>query len=945
MMKTILGLIVLAGFLDAQAIRGNGGFSTKSLKNDDDNFEQSPIGFNINFFGQRYQSTYVTNNGNITFGTINTVGDRAAWVPSSIRSLNIPIIAPFYADVDTTKSAAVTYGNDTVNGRRAFGVNYIGVGYFDAKADKVNSFQVVLIERGDTGDGNFDIEFNYGGIQWDIGENTRLGRAYASVGYTNGLGSTQNSSFELPGSLSSGAFLDNGPFALIRQSRNSGGVLGRLVFEVRNGSINNTTLIVQPDKTIRNCPDITVIARGTGFGGSNSFSLPQFIYDLKENGQSRQITESFATRVSDAPAGTYDFTVKFRSSTPTTAAGAVTDSAIVLAITLPAFGNDPLFTATDTKTIRNCGVLADCGTLPKEGRVGFTLSGRASATGGIPPYVFSAPTGVPPGLSFAKDGALTGAPTTAGTFSYSIKVDDQSISPVQFALTTCALNVLGSNTPLSGTCTSPAGTAGSAYQGAIVAAGGAGQYSFKLTSGAFPPGLTLGATGGIAGTILATAGGTYPFVVTITDAANLTVAVNCSIQVTPLVVLLPSISTLSPSAAVVGAPAFRLTLTGTNFTSASVVVWNGFDLATTFVSATSLTAAIPANLLGSAGTAKISIRNSAAAISLEVDYGVFSALRIVSTAPASLTTATTAANLNINGDGFFPDIVVSINGTRANVTRVSGQLLQTQVPATLLAQPGTLTLRLDNPNGISATAPLSVVSSINVTPTFSVDRPAILTDQSTAIIQLTQAPGQLLTGVLDIAFVPAADNNPNNAATDFPRFTSASSRRVTFTIPATGVQFRAPIDQGSVAGTATITLSSLTANGVDVLNGGRFTQTLTIDAAVPLIIPGSVAMVRTATGFNVEVTAISTLRSLTAGSLSFTIASGVTNSGSAAFPIDNLPTLGTAWFQSAAGKTEGGGFKLTLPFTFEGDFNNLTSVTVVLTNARGNSTSVTGGKR
>jgi hypothetical protein len=220
----------------------------------------------------------------------------------------------------------------------------------------------------------------------------------------------------------------------------------------------------------------------------------------------------------------------------------------------------------------------------------------------------------------------------------------------------------------------------------------------------------------------------------------------------------------------------------------------------------------------------------------------------------------------------------------------------------------------------------------------------LVTDQSTAVVRLTQAPGQALTGVLEISFVPAADNNPNNGANDFPRFSAVSTRRLSFTLAANAVEFRAPIDQGSVAGTATVTLVSLSLNGSDLLTQ-RVTQTLTIDAAAPLILPGSVAMVRTATGFNVEITALSTQRSLTGGSLTFTLASGVNNSGSATFSIDNLAAVSTAWFQSAQGRTEGGGFKLSIPYTLEGDFNNLSSVQVTLSNARGNSTPVSGGRR
>ncbi|WP_051670713.1 nidogen-like domain-containing protein [Bryobacter aggregatus] len=944
MKKTLVGLIVLAGILQAQAIRGNSGFSTSKLKNDDDNFESTSIGFPINFFGQRYTSTYVTNNGNITLGSINTVGGRAEWVPTSIRNISTPIIAPFYADVDTTNSSAVSFGNDTVNGHKAFAVNYVGVGYFNAKADKLNSFQLVLIERSDTGAGNFDIEFNYGSIQWDIGENTTSGRAYASVGYTNALGGAQNASFELPGSLTAGAFLDNGPYALIRQSRNSNGVPGRLVFEVRNGDVGNTTLILQPDKTILNCPDATLIARGSGFGGTNIFTVPAFHYNLKENGVAREITEAFATKVSDAPPGTYDFTVKYRTITPVDSTGAQTSNKIDLTITLPAAASDPAYTATDSKSIRNCGVAADCGTLPKTGRIGFSLSGRASASGGLPPYVYTAPNGVPPGLTFARDGALSGAPSSAGNFSYVVRVDDNSQTP-QFSLVTCALAISGTNAPLAGSCNTPGGVPGASYSGSIVGSGGAGGYTYRLTNGSLAPGLSLNSsTGAITGIITATASGNYAFTVTVTDSAGGTVAVPCSVQVTPVVIPIPSITSFAPPAVVVGSDTFSLTVTGTNFNSGSVVVWDGFALPTHFTNATTLVASIATNLTSWAHAVKLHVKNGST-VGPDQDYEVVNPLSVTSTIPRALTTSTAPIVISITGDGFYPNIALSINGVSAPVTRLSAQQLQTQIPASLLAQPGTITLRLDNPNGLGVSVPLQVVSSVTVTPSVSIDKPAVITDQSIAIVKLTQAPGQMLNGTLTISFSPGADNNPNNGPTDFPRFTTASTRQIAFTIAATGTEFRAPIDQGSVAGVATVKLSSLTANGVDLLNGASITQTLNIDPAVPFILPASVGMVRTANGFNVEVSAISTLRSLTGATLSFTLASGVANNGAASFPVDNLANLANTWFQSDAGKTAGGSFKLTIPFTFEGDFSNITGVQVILSNSRGASAAVSGGRR
>ena len=73
----------------------------------------------------------------------------------------------------------------------------------------------------------------------------------------------------------------------------------------------------------------------------------------------------------------------------------------------------------------------------------------------------------------------------------------------------------------------------------------------------------------------------------------------------------PVLSSPSPPSAVAGGPAFTLTLTGANFVTVSVVRWNGADRSTTYVSATQLTASIPAIDVAAAGTAQIAVFNPA----------------------------------------------------------------------------------------------------------------------------------------------------------------------------------------------------------------------------------------------------------------------------------------------------------------------------------------------
>lgn len=213
---------------------------------DDVSSDPVPLGIGgtngINFFGQSFTTVYVNDNGNVSFQL-----PLSQFTPSSFATgVGLPIIAPFFADVDTegAGSSLVTYGNVTYNGRAAFVADWPNVGYFDSNADKLNSFQLILTDRSDTGSGNFDIEFNYNRIKWETGDASSgsggLGGISAAAGYSNGLSGASNVFYQLPGSLVNGAFLDGGPNSLAANSLNST-TPGRYDFQVRNGQVIPST--------------------------------------------------------------------------------------------------------------------------------------------------------------------------------------------------------------------------------------------------------------------------------------------------------------------------------------------------------------------------------------------------------------------------------------------------------------------------------------------------------------------------------------------------------------------------------------------------------------------------------------------------------------------------------------------------------------------------------
>jgi len=72
----------------------------------------------IGFLDTWSTGIYVNNNGNVTFGSA-----LSGFVEDGLASgTGVPIIARFFADVDTTGpgTGVTTYGNLTVNGRTAF---------------------------------------------------------------------------------------------------------------------------------------------------------------------------------------------------------------------------------------------------------------------------------------------------------------------------------------------------------------------------------------------------------------------------------------------------------------------------------------------------------------------------------------------------------------------------------------------------------------------------------------------------------------------------------------------------------------------------------------------------------------------------------------------------------------------------------------------------------
>lgn len=180
---------------------------------------------------------------------------------------------------------------------------------------------------------------------------------------------------------------------------------------------------------------------------------------------------------------------------------------------------------TNTVTIAACGPAIVCpvitvnpATLPNSA-VGSPYSATVTASGGTGPYTFAVTSGaLPPGLLLnGASGAISGPPTTVGTFNFTITATDTATGCLGSRAYTILIAAAGVCPPLTlSPATLPPANIGTPYSLAITAAGGTAPYTYSLVSGVLPPGLNLSAAGVITGT--PTTLGLFSFTIQATDA-------------------------------------------------------------------------------------------------------------------------------------------------------------------------------------------------------------------------------------------------------------------------------------------------------------------------------------------------------------------------------------------------------------------------------------------
>ncbi len=178
----------------------------------------------------------------------------------------------------------------------------------------------------------------------------------------------------------------------------------------------------------------------------------------------------------------------------------------------------------------------------------------------------------------------------------------------------------------------------------------------------------------------------------------------------------PVVSALAPANAVAGSAAFTLTVTGSNFVSGAVLNFDGVAQPTTFISATSLTAAIPAASIAAAGTNAITITNPAplGGTSNASNFTVNNPLPVLSSiSPTNIAMGSGAFTLTVSGSNFNAGSTVSFNGQSVSTTFLSSTMLTAAIPAANVATAGTDPVTVSNPapgGGASAATNFSVLT-------------------------------------------------------------------------------------------------------------------------------------------------------------------------------------------------------------------------------------------
>src|SRR5690606_33687567 len=98
-------------------------------RNADGSYGPLALPFTFDLYGSSYTQVWINTNGNLTF-----TGSYSAYSASGFP-FNMPMVAPFWADVDTRLGGQIYFKLNSTN----LIVTWDGVGYYSGQTDKLNT--------------------------------------------------------------------------------------------------------------------------------------------------------------------------------------------------------------------------------------------------------------------------------------------------------------------------------------------------------------------------------------------------------------------------------------------------------------------------------------------------------------------------------------------------------------------------------------------------------------------------------------------------------------------------------------------------------------------------------------------------------------------------------------------------------------------------------------